>query len=496
MLANMNAKHALPLLLACLLAKSADAQPPTHPRPIHPSERPRLAVDRPARTNDRPRRSGWQPLPRADVPEKFQALPGPQIGLNFVRFFWDEDRRGPAPALDCYRPEVIFRDLDLLGAAAFRQFVKADLLWDLVEPAADRWTFAKADSVIPRTGFVPVPTLFKMQYASPTPPWENDPAKFQKTLGPEARHYLETVVRRYAPYVKYWEIGNEMEHWRAADPGDGGLARQRQRERIPDSIPADGFTPREQGKFLAQVAQLIRANDPDAVIVLPGMAGLDDYTLETWLPGVVEGGGKDWFDVLNYHYYSNWESFVMRRPRLTAALKKLGIDDKPVWLTETGSSSDPTLTIRTDYPNSPETQAADVFRRIVQGYGFGDSHVVWHCYVPSAPNPQSDWRAYGVRDPRGRPNLAGHAFRLLTDELVPWSSVERLEADPRGNNVYRFTLPDGARKTVAWGSGSYAVPAGVSCCASVVASAAGAFDWQPVAPGDSLPLSPIPVLLK
>ena len=490
----MNTKLALPLVLLLLLAQFTAAQPPLRPRPLPPSERPRIFADRPAQTNDRPRRSGGQPLARADMPEKFQALSGPQIGLNFVRFFWDEDRRGPAPALDCYRPEVIFRDLDLLGAAAFRQFVKADLLWDLVEPAADRWTFAKADSVIPRTGFVPVPTLFKMQYASPTPPWENDPAKFQKTLGPEARHYLETVVRRYAPYVKYWEIGNEMEHWRAADPGDEMHGRRS--ERLPDSIPADGFTPREQGKFLAAAAAIIRANDPDAVIVLPGLAGLDDYSLDVWLAGVIEGGGKDWFDVVNYHFYSGWESFVVRRPRLAAAMKRLGIDDKPVWQTETGSSSDPTLVLRTDYPNSPETQAADVFRRIVQGYGHGDALVLWHCYVPSPPNPQSDWRAYGVRDPQGHPTLAGYAFRLLADELIPWSTVERLEADPRARNIYRFTLPGGAEKIVAWGWGAFVVPAGLTQYTSVIPSAAGVFDWKPAASGTALPLSPNPILLK
>ena len=491
----MKMKSAFPLVLL-LLAQTAAAQPPPRRHPLPPSERLRPAVDRPARTNDRPRHSGGLPLLRTDMPETFRALPGPQIGLNFVRFFWDDNRRGPAPALDCYKPDVIFKDLDLLGAASYRQFVKADLLWDLVEPADGQWTFSNADAVVPHPDFIPIPTLFAMQYASPTPPWERDPAKFQKTLGPEAVHYLETVVRRYASHVTYWEIGNEMEHWRAADPGDGGLARQRRRERIPDSTPAEGFTPREQGLFLAQAAAVIRANDPDAVIVLPGLAGLDDYSLDVWLAGVIEGGGTDWFDVVNYHYYSNWESFVVRRPRLAAAMKRLGIDDKPVWQTETGSSSDPTLTLRTDYPNSAETQAADVFRRIVQGYGFGDSHVVWHCYVPSHPNPQSDWRAYGVRDPQGRPTLAGYAFRLLTDELIPWASVERLEADPRGKNLYRFTLPDGAQKTVAWGSGSYVVPAGVSRCASVVSSAAGLFDWKPVASGDTLPLSPNPILLK
>ena len=492
----MNTKILLSLFLLLVLPAPAPAQPPPRLRPPPPADRPRPPRERLARTNERPHRAGGQLLPSIVPPEKFRARPGPQIGLNFIRFFWSESRREPPAAAlpDVYRPDTVFRDLESLGATAYRQFVKADLLWDVVESAAGQWTFSNADAVIPNAAFVPVPTLFAMQYASATPPWETDPAKFQKTLGPEARHYIETVVRRYAPHVKYWELGNEMEHWRAADPDDEMAGRRS--ERLPASIPADGFSPREQGRFLAQAAAIVRANDPDAVILLPGMAGLDDYTLDTWLPGVVAGGGKNWFDIVNYHYYSNWESFVMRRPRLAAALKRLGIDDKPVWQTETGSSSDPALTLRTDYPNSPETQAADVFRRIVQGYGHGDSFVMWHCYIPSPPHPQSEWRAYGVRDPQGAPTLAGRAFRLLTGELIPWSSVERLEADPRGRNIYRFTLADGAKKIVAWGAGTCPVPAGLSQSTSVLPAPSGAFAWRPVQPGDVLELSSTPILLK
>ena len=487
----MNATRVSLLVMAFVLVQSAAAQVPPRLRPpIPPAERPRPGSERPVRPRERPDRAGWQQLPRAEMPDEFRAQGGPQIGLNFPRFFWD------GPGQTGRAPDDVFGDLARLGATAYRQFVKADLLWDLVEPTVGQWTFTRADAVVPRAGFVHLPTLFAMQYASPTPPWETDPAKFQKTLGPEARRYLETVVRRYAPHVKYWELGNEMEHWRIADPGDGGLARARQSDRVPDARPADGFSPREQGRFLAEAAAIVRANDPDAVIVLPGMAGLDDYSLETWLVGVVEGGGKDWFDVVNYHDYSGWESFALRRPRLTAALQRLGLADKPVWLTETGSTSDPTLTLRTDYPNSPETQAADVFRRIVQGYGFGDNLVVWHSHSGAPGGSQNNWRGYGLCDPAGRANLAGHAFRLLTSELVPWSKVERLEADPRGANVYRFTLSDGAVKTVAWGSGTWAAPASAAQFTVVVPAPDGTFAWQAVAPGATLRLSPNPILVK
>jgi hypothetical protein len=50
------------------------------------------------------------------------------------------------------------------------------------------------------------------------------------------------------------------------------------------------------------VADFIRARDPGAVIVMPGMGGLGDWVLNTWFGGVIEGGGSDWFDVINYHF--------------------------------------------------------------------------------------------------------------------------------------------------------------------------------------------------
>jgi hypothetical protein len=132
----------------------------------------------------------------------------------------------------------------------------------------------------------------------------------------------------------------------------------------------------------------------------------------------------------------------------------------------------------------------------VQAYGFGESLVIWHCHARAPTEPQNDWRGYGLCDSAGRTKLAGHAFRLLTSELVPWTKIERLAADPRGANVYRFTLPDGAVKTVAWGAGTCAAPAGATRFAAAVPAADGTFAWRPLAPGQPLTLSPVPVLIK
>ncbi|MCX5970279.1 MAG: hypothetical protein NTV14_02015 [Coprothermobacterota bacterium] len=407
-----------------------------------------------------------------------------QIGLNFIRFFWEE------PSF--YQPEEIFRDFQALGVQAFRQFIKADLLWDVVEPNDGQWSFQRADAVLANPGFEPIVTLFSLQYASPTPPWAKKTDSFQKTLGPEATDYLETVVRRYGSLVRYWEVGNEMDHWRAADPSSSVKPEM---ERMPECLPSDGFSPQEQGIFLAQVAQLIRRLDPDAVIVMPGISGLDSYCLETWFAGLVAGGGTDWFDVVNYHYYGSWERYTLLRPQLDKARERFGITQAPVWMTETGVTSDPTLSVRTNYPNSPQAQAADVFRRIVQAWGAGDSFVAWHTYLGSG-DTTSNWRGYGIRTEWGEEKPAYAAFALLISELVPFERVEKINSDARGLNAYRILRLDGSSRTVVWGNGIFSAPEGSRQVISVVPETEGSTRVQEIQSGTEIPLQPEPVLIK
>lgn len=425
-----------------------------------------------------------------------------QIGANFIRFFFDED---PKKETFYYQPDWIFNDFSKLGVQGYRQFVKADLFWDVVEPKNDEWFFENADEVIPRSGFEPIVTLFAMQYASATPPWVTDSSKFEKTLGVEAKEYLDKVIERYGSYVKYWEIGNEMDHWRLADveqsettaemvkDGDLVLAAE---EKIPVS-PLDGFSPEEQGKFFAEVAAYIRARDADAVIVMPGMSAPIDYSIDTWLPGVLAGAGKNTFDIVNYHYYSSYERFMIVRSEFGEKLQTLGIGDKPVWLTETGSSSDVTLTIRTNYPNSVTSQAADIFRRIIPAYASGDSYVNWHTFLESVDEGgEGSWRAYGLRTSTGKVRPSYAAFQLLTSELIPFSTVETLASDPRKVMAFKMTTDAGDEKYVAWGTGTFKIPVGVSEYTSVIPSSNGEYIWEAIESGESFELSENPVLLK
>lgn len=473
--------RALILSLALILLACSSGKPSPTATPLTPTSPPELTP-----TATRLPASTVTPTPTVQRPAQ------PQIGLNFIRFYWSDNRKIALNTTTPYlQPDWIFQDFRELGIHAFRQFVKADLLWNVVEPQDNQWNWQAADVVLQNPEFEPIVTLFALQYASPTPPWATNPAQFQKKMGKEATDYVETVVKRYAPYVKYWELGNEMDHWRAANPGEKAPAQ----DKLPASFPKDGYSPREQGVFLAQAAAIIRQYDPDAVILMPGMSGLDDYCINTWLPGVIEGGGSKWFDIVNYHYYSSWEQYSLLRPQLSDVLKKLGLADRPAWLTETGSTASVTLMTRTNYPNSPESQAADIFRLMIQAYGYGDALVMWHTYIGD-DSPSSDWRMYGIRSAQAAERPAYYAFKLLVAELIPFQSVEPVFSSALGKNVFKITTKAGAVKYVAWGEGGYTTPSGVTQMTPVVPNKDSSYDWQAVKAGKAMTLSPIPVLLK
>ncbi len=134
------------------------------------------------------------------------------------------------------QPDWIFADFRALGVQAYRQLTMADRWWGIIQPGPGAWNFAQADAVVPNADFEPIVTLFGLQYASPTCLGRPPPTVSSARSDPK-RAYLEAVIERYGPYVRYWEIGNEMDHWRAAGPGSD------RRPRISRPRPRDGFSP-------------------------------------------------------------------------------------------------------------------------------------------------------------------------------------------------------------------------------------------------------------
>lgn len=419
------------------------------------------------------------------------------------------------------RIKPVLDELAFLGVPAAAISGAADLTWASVEPRRGEWDFAAADAVFKRGGFEPVVTLFAKDFASPTPPWVTSGARFQKFMNDDAYDYVRAVVGRYKNQVRYWIIGGGMESWAAADP----VAEFKSRIKLPENAPPGGYAVADQAVFLRDAARAVREADPDAVIILPPLSGLGERSL-TWLGTVVAATANVWFDVVSYRFTGRWESYERARERLSGFLIHNNMIEKKSWLVGTGTSSDAANVKATNYPNSPQVQAADVFRRLTMAYAGGDAMVLWEMYRdPHAGDSDATARSgFGLKDAAGMPKPAYHVLRLFAHELVPFSKITRVpyagppsagdvivsnslgetsqNAIPIGTDPaihdYRIDASDGSVKHVVWGAGSYGVPDGMTQMAFVIADAKGNVAWRPVKPGDDIVIvdGDAPLLLK
>lgn len=404
-----------------------------------------------------------------------------RFGLNFIRYY-STDSDAMASVTD---PSVVDADFSALGIDTFRQITSADLIWDTIEKKDNTFTFDAADGVLMHTAHSPIVDLFSYQLASSRTPEEilRGNTTPEKSLTAEAEAYVIAVVDRYKEYVRYWEIGNEMAHWELEQP--------------------NAFPVAEQALWLKAVAEVIRAHDDDAVIVLPGLISITEDNVDDWLPGVIESAGTEWFDVVNYHYYGRWQAFTRAHDALYSLSQELGIADKPFWQTETGTSSDPTNTDRTDYPNSPEQQAADIFRRSLLAYSVGDELIMWHTYIGNDDDGEP-FRYFGIVREDLTKELAYYSTQLLTSEITQFTSVERIDTGHAEEYVFAITRTDGSMAYVAWTdeqatpsySNTFEVPEHMSTTTSVVPNSTGAFKWSDTTPGENIVLTDIPVLVR
>ncbi len=393
-----------------------------------------------------------------------------QLGVNFIPYFSTEN----AALSEATQPTAIEATFTDLGIGTFRQMTGSDLIWSNVSAANNQFDFTTEDAVLTTTTHEPIVTLFSYQFAEGTSPEDElmGDTTPEKNLTAEQETYIGTVVDRYKADVTYWEIGNELAHWESDYPGQ--------------------FTPEEQGAWLAAVSAVIKEHDPEAKVVLPGLINITTDNTDDWLTGVIAGGGTEWFDIVGYHYYNRWQAFEEARSALQTTLVNLGIADKPVWLTETGATSDVTLTNKTNYPNSTTEQAADVFRRIIPSYAAGDEVAIWHTLLGNTET-DNNFRYFGLLDGSLNKKPAYYSLQLLSTEILPFNTVEK-----QTDYVYQITKTDGAIYYVAWSAtaDNMAIPTGITQYTSVVPNDDGSFNWIDVDPGDTVNLNTIPILLR
>jgi hypothetical protein len=315
------------------------------------------------------------------------------------------------------------------------------------------------------------------------PEWAGD-----LTYGPihhdrldEFAQFLTDLVNHYKqpPYeIRHWELFNEPDR-----------TFQRDDREDCEEAPGLGWGCRgdEYAEMLSLAYQAIKAADPDATVLMGGVA--QDWFIEYGGPFYryfpddlmesLDERVSPQFDVLNIHYFPDfhreWERWDPNSddriygwlPAPTCgdlfdgqgqAYDAGGVDliakvshfrnrlrtcfdlDKPVWVTEVGEHG------HAGDPASLAQQARYVIQGNTRGLAAGVKTIVWFVLV----SPPYDYQGQGLlyKDDWS-PKPAFFTYQTLTAELEGYRYARTL--DVPGVEGYLFRDASGREKTVAWG---------------------------------------------
>ena len=342
-------------------------------------------------------------------------------------------------------PEPIYattRELDKLGMVWLRHPGRG-ISWYEIQPARDSWDFAKLDAVTTNNAHPWLLPIYGM-IGNVYPFGENFSVgilhslegkdKVMETIitnsvnmdDPQQRQdaeiYVKTLVNRYKDTVKYWEIGGN-----------------------------EGIGSPERFGIVKYTYQWIKEADPTAFVILTANCGDYDekfYEGITSLNNLLSQGAGEYFDIANMHYYGqvegNFEEKLETRfDEFKTILNQHGID-KPIWVTETSTSSQETSFLSGQ--SSEQLQAQHVIKRMVVFSSKGAEKVFWYDY--GEVNEDDMFYGCNLVDNEDGFKPAYYTFQLLFEKLGTYRTVNSLRDDHI--HLYAFTNPDGALVYVGW----------------------------------------------
>ncbi len=325
-----------------------------------------------------------------------------RLGLNFPF------RNPELTSIDNYMSHI-----EGSGAQLFRQMTYADLIWSQVEPLDSIWHFDYADSIFlnyPEYEFVANLYCFSTANSDTNNFGYQVPWRAEAGTAPHGWNYLAdsvatidyltTCINRYSSDVKYWELGNESEN-----------------SNYPLGIPNIDFIDFAQHNY-----GWIKGINPQVKVLLPGTLGTYDVPLQSkynWYRTVFSNGIGNYFDVFSFHDYNAWWTTPIHIDSILAIRDFYGLQSKECWITESSVSS-LNDSISPNYVSIDE-QAADVWRRTTIAWAKGINTFVWHgCWSSGMP---SEWAEFGILDYTGKKKKSFHSFKLLSDEIIEFTSV-------------------------------------------------------------------------
>jgi hypothetical protein len=202
--------------------------------------------------------------------------------------------------------------------------------WPQIEPEKNKWNWGLLDNYVRLARDKNIKMIMTLGMTpkwaaknpdAPTPyggNWSSSPPRDIADWENFIRKVAERNEQVYGGVIRYWEIWNE-----------------------PDNVQKGYYfytgTVEELIEMARVAREVLKKTNPDNMILSPGITQAG----QGWLDRFLSGGGKNYIDVVGYHFYWVWypPAFSDFEPAF-GALKKVvernGCSDKPLWVTETG----------------------------------------------------------------------------------------------------------------------------------------------------------------
>lgn len=352
--------------------------------------------------------------------------------------------------------------------------------WPDLEPEQGKWNFKRLDLYVMAAQAKGVEIVYPLGM---TAPWASarpqEPTGYKPGYAAEPRDlewwrtYVRTVAERYKGRIRYYEFWNE-----------------------PSDKTYFSGTPDMLVEMMKIAFETIKAVDPDAKLIAPGITGAGRH-LE-YLDMLLSRGAKNYLDILGHHFYvqrTGPESMLPLIREVKRIMRKNGIENKPLWNTETGwwignldGTPDHPMVAKGGWLRvEPVEQAGSfVIRALVLARAEGIDRFHWYSW--------DSLYGLGMRDPTsGSPKPMTKAY----ETAVRWLSGWRVAPCQEIKDIWICRLErTGARsRWIAWTTNSastWDLPRSID--ATRVTTVGG--DAMLVPENRKLVLSPVPVLLE
>lgn len=295
---------------------------------------------------------------------------------------------------------------------------------------------------------------------------ESGPGKLINPANPWAAFVFATVDR-YRPGgllawqqgwprgvgIRYWEVWNE-----------------------PDYQLFWNGTVEEYYRLLEVAYKSIKAADPEATVILGGLAFYDQ---RDWFPALLRQSGGDpgraYFDVFSFHHYLSVYNSEQLIQQAHASLSSFGMENIPIWITESGVSvwDDFPATGHAVAPDTPfratmAEQAAYIIQNSALSFYNGvERYYHFQLHDDCGDGPSS---AYGLRQnfsphacnpAQGQPRPAYAAYQLAAEQfdgVIPLWRDKQYEQD----RVAFYRPADKSRVMALWATQGLTVTATIN----------------------------------